>query len=121
MNATGIIWKDSISTEGAEQLGKCYEVFANNKYFLPKKKKAENRQVVMFKNAEDKVASVVMSSTVNDLFTEKKITLAQALTLNVIRFRGKGHDEDSMWLVLPAQGWKEMIEHEETNWEELAV
>jgi len=123
MNATEIIWKDSISSNTeVKELGKCFELFAGNKMFVPKKKDASNRQVIMFKTEAGQVASVIMSTDVDEMFTLKKLSLAQALSLNVIKFKGTGHDEESMWLVKPSSGWVDMVATEQViDWEKLAT
>ena len=121
MSAELIIWKEAVSNNNLQELGKCYELFKGCK-ILPVTKRQDKLAVLMFKNEKEQVSTVIMTGTVNRLFREQKLSLAQVLTLPVLLGNYKDTDEKVMWLSLPAQGWKDMVEGVEiTNYEDLAL
>ena len=116
-----IIWKEEVSNNNLQELGKAFEIFTGCKHLIVTKN-VDKRAVVMFKNDKNQVSTVITTKTVNKLLREKRITPAQLLGLPVLRGRIEGAEEDTLWLSLPATGWREIGTVEEiTNYEEYAV
>ena len=116
-----IVWKEAIANAGLTDLGVCFELFKTNKMLFIKKDN-DKRAVLMFKDEEaNRVATVVCSGDVNRAIRAGKVSLAQALSLNVLVGKYKNTGDEVMWLSFPAKGWADVVAPEAINYEDLAL
>ena len=134
-----IVWQQATSTEfEGTTLGKAFEVFKGFKILQPATK-ADKKAVIMFRDdANNRTATVVMTTDVSNKYKAKLLGLAEILSLPVVRQeklysivrndageeidRKLITDEPTMWLGRPAN-WVNVDDqtvNESFNYEDLA-
>jgi hypothetical protein len=97
-----IVWRDELTSNGnLNTLGTVKELFHDCE-LLPVTKNLDKRATLMFKK-DGKVANVVMSKSVNELFRAGKLTIPQVMGFQVIKAENGG-----FYAALPASGWIEV-------------